>query len=56
MDFEWDPIKSERNRRERGFGFELAVRIFAGPIIEWIDDRFDYGEVRVVAVGRAAQS
>jgi uncharacterized DUF497 family protein len=32
--FEWDEAKSPRNRTERGFNFEYACRIFAGPVIE----------------------
>lgn len=51
MRFDWDPAKGERNRRERGFGFEFATLIFEGDTIEWLDDRTDYGEVRVRAIG-----
>jgi hypothetical protein len=29
--FEWDEAKSSRNRAERGFDFDSACRIFAGP-------------------------
>ena len=31
--------------------FQDAARIFDGPTIERVDDRFDYGEVRVYAIG-----
>jgi uncharacterized protein len=31
--------------------FEDAARIFEGPTLERIDDRFDYGETRVYAIG-----
>ncbi len=51
MDFEWDEAKSEKNRQERGFGFDLAALIFEGPIIEWCDVREAWGEARVVTVG-----
>jgi len=51
--FDWDPIKSERNRQERGFGFDFAALIFEGATIEWPDDRRDYGEARVRAIGEA---
>ena len=53
MEFEWDSAKSARNRRERGFGFETAARIFSGPVIEWCGIREPWGEVRIVAVGAA---
>jgi uncharacterized protein len=51
MDFEWDRAKSERNAAERGLSFELAVFLFDGPTIEHVDDRRQYGEPRVRAIG-----
>jgi uncharacterized DUF497 family protein len=53
--FEWDEEKSERNLRERGFDFELAVRIFASPTMEEEDQRANYGERRFVATGRVGE-
>jgi hypothetical protein len=49
--FEWDPVKEGRNIRERGINFTTASRIWGGPILERIDDRHDYGEVRIEATG-----
>ena len=51
MDFEWDETKSDRNRRIRSFGFDLAVLVFKGPVVTWSDVRKDWGEARVVAIG-----
>jgi uncharacterized DUF497 family protein len=51
MKFAWDPTKSERNGHERGFDFETAALIFDGPIQTALDDRRDYGEERIIAVG-----
>ena len=51
--FVWDPAKSERNLDERGFDFAFATPIFAGPTLEGIDTRQDYGEVRRIALGLA---
>jgi uncharacterized protein len=51
MEFEWDDAKSERNRRERGFGYDTAALIFEGPVIEWCDIRKNWNETRIVAVG-----
>ncbi len=50
--FEWDDEKDARNRRLRGFGFDLVHRFdFAtAKIVE--DTRRDYGERRFRAVGR----
>ena len=53
MRFEWNEIKDEDNRRNRGFGFAFATLIFDGPVVERSDVRFPYGERRVVAVGCA---
>src|SRR5271170_6621880 len=52
MLFEWDEAKSRHTLNERGFGFEYATRIFLGPTLERQDDRRDYGEVRIHAIGR----
>ena len=51
MDIEFDPLKSARNEVKRGFGFGFAARIFLGRTVEVVDDRHDYGEVRVRAIG-----
>ena len=51
MDVEWDEEKSVLNLARRGFGFDFAARIFEGPVIEWPDDRRDYGEERIIALG-----
>ncbi len=53
MRFDWDPTKNVRNQQERGFGFDLAALIFEGDTIEWPDDRQDYGEARIRAIGVA---
>jgi uncharacterized protein len=34
-----------------GIAFEDAVRIFEGATVEKVDDRFDYDERRVYAIG-----
>ena len=51
--YAWDPTKSEENRRDRGFDFAFATLVFEGPTLEREDDRRDYGERRVVAIGLA---
>jgi uncharacterized protein len=53
MIFEWDDAKSLRNLLERGLGFDHAAAIFIGPTLEARDNRRDYGEVRVQAIGRS---
>ena len=51
MQFEWDSAKSETNLSERGFDFAFAARIFEGRTVEADDQREDYGERRIIAVG-----
>ncbi len=51
--FKWESEKSEATLKARGFGFEYAVGIFEGPILEKEDKRADYGERRIQAIGLA---
>lgn len=53
MRFDWDPEKSARNLVERGFDFAFATLIFADATLERPDTRHEYGEPRIIAVGRA---
>ena len=49
--FSWDERKSAANLAERGFDFDFASLVFAGPTLEREDTRRDYGERRVIALG-----
>ena len=49
--YSWDDEKNRSNLQRHGMTFEDAVRIFEGPTVERVDDRFDYGEIRVYAIG-----
>jgi len=51
MEFEWDDAKHQLNIAVRGIGFDDGALVFDGPVIEWIDLRKAYGEIRVRAVG-----
>ena len=51
MIFEWDAVKSAHNARQRGLPFEVATAIFDSPTLEIADNRRDYGEARIKAVG-----
>jgi len=51
MRYTWDEKKKRRNLRLHGISFEDAARIFEGLTLERVDDRFDYGERRVYAIG-----
>jgi uncharacterized DUF497 family protein len=52
MLFEWDEAKSRRTFRQRGFGFDYAAGIFGDLTLEQRDDRRDYDEIRMQAIGR----
>jgi hypothetical protein len=51
VEITYDPRKSERNLRERGFGFEIVVDFDLRSAIFAVDTRKDYGEVRTRALG-----
>jgi len=53
MNYVWDRRKNRRNITRHGIAFEDAIGIFDGPTLEKVDDRFDYGEIRVYAIGVA---
>jgi uncharacterized DUF497 family protein len=47
----FDPNKRATTLRDRDLDFLDAEKVFAGPHINVLDARFDYGEVRYQAVG-----
>ena len=53
MELSYDPEKRARTLADpsRQLDFEDAVQVFAGPTIDLIDDRKDYGETRWVTYG-----
>jgi uncharacterized DUF497 family protein len=51
MKIEFDPAKSEKNRRGRGLPFELVKQFDWESAVFWQDMRFDYPETRYVALG-----
>ena len=51
MRYSWDETKNRSNIRRHRIAFEDAVSIFEGATVERIDDRFNYGEIRVYAIG-----
>ncbi len=51
MRVEFDPTKDEINRAKHGISLSVAARFDWDTALEREDDRFDYGEVRFVAIG-----
>jgi uncharacterized protein len=54
MRYEWDEAKNSSNFSKHGLRFEDAEQVFAGPCVSFEDDRFDYGEERLVTLGLLA--
>ena len=51
MAISYDPAKRDRTLAERGLDFADAAAVIDGAVWEFIDDRTDYGEVRVTTIG-----
>jgi uncharacterized protein len=47
----WDEAKSKRNHVERGLPFRLARDLFAGSVVEPINERRNYGDIRMKVIG-----
>ena len=52
MEFEWDERKAAANFKKHGLPFLYATRVFLDVSrIEWLDDRREYNEVRLLTIG-----
>lgn len=51
MEFEWDEDKRLKVIAERRVDMLHAALISDGPVVTRIDDRKDYGETRLIALG-----
>ncbi len=52
--YQWDDIKAASNHAKHGVTFEAARDVFKDPFaIEFVDDREDYGEERLILIGMA---
>ena len=54
MKYEWDEAKSRKNLAKHGLSFEDAAQVFSGPCVTFEDDRFEYGEERLITLGLLA--
>ena len=53
MDYVWDSSKDAENRRRHGLALADGISALEDPDAEsWIDDRFAYGEERILTLGR----
>ena len=55
MRFEWDEVKNARNIQKHGIDFGDAAEVFEHPHLTAVDERFDYGEERWIAIGLMRQ-
>ncbi|MEI9991772.1 MAG: BrnT family toxin [Rhizomicrobium sp.] len=46
LEFEWNPRKSESNRRKHGLTFEDAIRLFHDPLRRLDIEGDEHGEIR----------
>ena len=51
MAITFDPAKRDAALADRGIDFADADQVLAGLKFQFVDDRIDYGEVRVTTVG-----
>lgn len=51
MRFEWDEKKRLMNIIRHGIDFRDATLVFESETYTVVDDRFDYGEVRLLTLG-----
>ena len=52
LEFEWDEEKARVNLTKHRVSFLTAAATFANEMLERIDDRQNYGEIRYIALGR----
>jgi len=56
MRYVWDQAKDALNQRKHGLSLAEGIPALEDPERRiWIDDRFDYGELRLVTVGRSGR-
>lgn len=55
MDISFDPLKSNRNEKLRSLPFIEAINFDFQTVVYHIDDRHDYPEKRIIAVGYLKQ-
>ncbi len=50
MIIEFDPAKDAENIRRHGLSLALAGQLDWDAALVWVDDRFEYEEVRMIAL------
>ena len=55
MRIEFDPAKDAVNQAKHGVSLALAAELDWEAALVWIDDRLEYGELRVIALAPKAK-
>ena len=55
MRFEYDPVKYRANNSKHGVSFALATELDWEAALVWVDDRFEYPELRMIALAPKTQ-
>ena len=50
MEIEFDPAKDESNQAKHGVSLHLAVELDWEVALVWVDERFEYKEMRMIAL------
>ena len=50
MLYEWDDSKNHSNFAKHGLDFADAEQVLTGPYVPFADERFDYGDKRLIAL------
>ena len=50
MQIEFDPDKDETNKAKHGVSLALASELDWDAALVWVDDRYEYDEVRMIAL------
>lgn len=50
MKIEFDPVKDATNQTKHGVSLALAGELDWEAALVWVDDRFEYGELRMIAL------
>ena len=54
MRIEFDPVKDAANRQKHGVSLAVAGELDWDAALVWVDDRFEYGETRIIALAPRA--
>jgi uncharacterized DUF497 family protein len=50
MQIEFDAAKDKANRSKHGVSLSMAAELDWDAALVWVDERFEYGEIRMIAL------